>query len=256
MENHLLIEWPEERVCVLRLNRPDKYNALSRALVSDLRAAIAALPSTQAKVVVLAANGKGFCAGADLKERKAMSDSEKYAHNRAISALADELAATDLPTIAAISGVAMGGGCELALACDIRFAAVGATIGLTEARLGAIPGAGGSQRLPRVVGAARALEMMYSGEPVSSEKAKEWGLVNGIVDSNELEQYVLSYASLVGVRSRRASALLKKVVYKGLESRLAEGLELERVAVSEILASDDYKEGLAAFAERRAPVFD
>lgn len=256
MEKQLLIEWPEERVCVLRLNRPEKYNALSRALVSDLRKAVAALPTTNAKVVVLAATGKGFCAGADLKERKEMSDAEKYAHNRAISALADELAATELPTIAAINGVAMGGGCELALACDIRFASEGVTIGLTEARLGAIPGAGGTQRLPRVVGAARALEMMYSGEPISATKALEWGLVNGIVDSNELEQYVLSYASLVGARSRRASALLKNVVYKGLESRLVDGLELERLAVSEILASDDYKEGLAAFAEKRAPVFE
>lgn len=256
MANHLNQEWPSENVCILRLNRPEKYNALSCSLVDELRAAVAGLPETKAKVLMLAANGKGFCAGADLKERKVMTDEEKYAHNRAISALADEIAASELPTIAAINGVAMGGGCELALACDLRFASADALIGLTEARLGAIPGAGGTQRLPRVIGAARALEMMYSGEPISSKKALEWGLVNAIVDPNELDQYVLEFATLVGTRARRASALLKRVVYQGLESTMVEGLELERVAVSEVLASKDYSEGLAAFAERRDPVFE
>jgi len=98
--------------------------------------------------------------------------------------------------------------------------------------------------------------MMYSGEPISSEKALDWGLINGIYNSNELDQCVLKFADLLGSRSRRASALLKKVVYDGLDYSLADGLELERVAVSEVLASEDYAEGLAAFAEKRAPVFE
>lgn len=256
MSDQLLIEWPQKAICVLRLNRPEKYNALSRQLVAELRVAVAKLKNSEARALVLTGSGKGFCSGADLKERKGMSDEEKYVHNRAISALADEIAGLSLPTICAINGLALGGGCELALACDIRFAAENVSIGLTEARIGAIPGAGGTQRLPRVVGVPRALEMMLSGEPIASEKALEWGLVNDIVHSKELDEFAIEFANRLGSRSRRASALLKRVVHKGLESTLQEGLELERLAITEILASRDYAEGLAAFAEKREPLFD
>jgi enoyl-CoA hydratase/carnithine racemase len=256
MSDQLIQEAPSDYIRVLRLNRPDRYNALSRELVTSLRAAVKSLAGTKVKVLVLAASRPGFCAGADLKERKVMTTEEKYAHNRAISALADEIAAAPIPTIAAINGLALGGGCELALACDMRFAACDASIGLTEARIGAMPGAGGSQRLPRLIGSARALEMMFSGEPITAAKALEWGLVNGLVDSKELDQYTLSFAQLLESRSRLAAGLLKKVVYQGLDSSLAEGLELERLAIVEVLASDDYTEGLTAFAERRQPKFD
>jgi enoyl-CoA hydratase/carnithine racemase len=256
MTDQLIQESPSEHVRVLRLNRPDRYNALSVELVNALRAAVALLGESGARVLVLAANGPGFCAGADLKQRKTMSNEEKYRHNRAISALADEIAAAPVPTIAAINGTALGGGCELAIACDIRFAASSATIGLTEARIGAMPGAGGSQRLPRLIGPARALEMMYSGEPIPAEKALEWGLINGIFDLNGLDENVMSFATLLGSRSPRTSALLKRVVYQGLDRSLADGLELERQAITEVLTSRDYAEGLAAFAERRQPVFD
>ena len=123
MTEQLIVEWPSETVCVLRLNRPEAYNALSRALTEALRAAVAGLPASAARVMVLAADGPGFCAGADLKERKGMSDAEKYAHNRAINALANEIAALPIPTVAALQGTALGGGLEIALACDLRFAA-------------------------------------------------------------------------------------------------------------------------------------
>ncbi len=252
----LLVEWPDPTICVLRLNRPERYNALSRALVDRLREVVAGLAGSAARAVVLAGTGRGFCAGADLKERRGMSVDEKYAHNRAISSLADELAALPLPTIAAINGSAFGGGCELALACDIRFAADSASIGLTEARLGAMPGAGGSQRLPRLIGSARALEMMFSGEPITAGQAASWGLVNTLVQSDELDEYALAFARRVASRSRRTSALLKNAVYAGLDRSLGDGLELERIAIVEVLASDDYREGLAAFAEQRPPKFD
>ncbi len=255
MSDQLITEWPSERICVLRLNRPQSYNALSRELVEVLRAALRALSGSPARVLVLAANGPGFCAGADLKERKVMTDAEKYAHNRAISALADELAAVPLPTVAAISGAALGGGCELALACDVRFAASDATIGLTESRIGAMPGAGGSQRLPRLIGTARALEMMLSGEPIPAARAAAWGLVNDVVDAGGLPDRVMAFAETVASRSPRSGALLKRAVYQGMDRPLAEGLELERLAVVEVLKSEDYREGLAAFAERRQPVF-
>jgi enoyl-CoA hydratase/carnithine racemase len=255
MTDQLIVEWPSEKVCVLRLNRPEAYNALSRALTDALRDAVSDLPSTEARVMLLAANGPGFCAGADLKERRGMSDSEKYAHNRAINALANEIAALPIPTVVAIQGTAMGGGMEISLSCDLRFAAAGIKIGLTEARIGAIPGAGGTQRLPRLIGTARALEMMFTGEPITSEQAAEWGLVNAVVAPEVLMEHAMAFATVVASRSRRTGALLKDAVYRGVERRLQDGLEIERAAIVEILASDDYKEGLAAFAERRQPVF-
>ncbi|WP_323032482.1 enoyl-CoA hydratase/isomerase family protein [Paracoccus sp. (in: a-proteobacteria)] len=256
MNDYLIQEWPSDHVCVLRLNRPDQFNALSRALVQDLRDAVAGLAASKARVMVLAANGRGFCAGADLKERKIMSDDEKYTHNRAINALANEISALPIPTIAAINGIAMGGGCELSLACDLRFIADNAVIGLTEARIGAMPGAGGSQRLPRLIGIARALEMMYVGEPISAQKAEAWGLVNAVHPADELDARTMDFARPLSARSRRSTELLKTSVHRGIEVSLADGLEIERVAVAEILASRDYKEGLAAFAEKRAPNFE
>src|SRR5689334_22526008 len=131
-----------------------------------------------ATALVIRAKGRGFCAGADLKERRTMSEADRYAHNRAINAAVNAVAAAPVPTIAVINGVAMGGGLELALGCDIRIAAESAQLGLTEARIGAIPGAGGTQRLPRLVGISRALDMMYSGEPIAARRAFEIGLVN------------------------------------------------------------------------------
>jgi len=253
--SELLVEWPVQGVCIFRMNRPRAYNALSVELVDAMREAIATSSEAGARVVVLAASSPGYCAGADLKQRKTMSDDEKYAHNRAINALANEIAALPMPTIAAINGIAMGGGCELALACDMRFASANASIGLTEARLGAMPGAGGSQRLPRLIGTPRSLELMFSGEPVSAEKALVYGLVNDVFEVEVFEERVLAFAALLSSRSKRTASLLKNAVYRGMEMSLAEGLELEREAIVEILASADYKEGLAAFAERRAPRF-
>ncbi len=256
MSDELLIEWPFPGVCRLRLNRPAQHNALSRALLDRLAQAVAAAPGQGARVLLLAANGPSFCAGADLKERRSLGDEEKYAHNRQINALANALAAVPLCTVAVIGGAALGGGLELALACDIRFAADTAMLGLTEARLGAIPGAGGTQRLPRLIGTARALEMMYAGEPISAARALDWGLVNDAVPAGTLDDRALAFAQTVAGRSRHTAGVLKDVVWRGLDADLAAGLELERQAIVRILKSPDYAEGLAAFAERRPPVFD
>ena len=255
MSDQILQEWPSQQICVLRMNRPECYNALSQELVGAMRDIVKGLRESSAKVLVLSATGPGFCAGADLKERKTLSNAEKYAHNRAINALANEIAALPIPTIAAINGVALGGGCELSLACDIRFASSSASIGLTEARIGAMPGAGGSQRLPRLIGASRALEMMYSGEPISAEKAAEWGLVNAVAEPEDFDELVMAFSYRLASRSRSTTSLLKKTVRQGIEVGLADALELERLAITEVLVSKDYAEGLAAFAERREPKF-
>jgi enoyl-CoA hydratase/carnithine racemase len=237
------------------MNRPAVYNALSRELVAAMRAEVSGLWDAGVRVMVLAASSPGFCSGADLKQRKSMGPDDRFAHNREINALANEIAALPLPTVAAVNGVAMGGGCELALACDIRFASDDATIGLTEARIGAMPGAGGTQRLTRLVGTARALEMMFSGETVSAARAADMGLVNHVVAASELESGVMSLCGQMASRSRDTARLLKRAVYDGIDLSLAEGLELERKAIVKILASDDYQEGLAAFSERRVPNF-
>jgi enoyl-CoA hydratase/carnithine racemase len=253
--NNLLVQWPSAGVCVLRLNRPRSYNALSRDLVACLRERIAQVAEQEVRVLLLMASEPGFCSGADLKERGAMSDEEKFAHNRAINALANELAAFRTPTIAVIDGVAMGGGCEIALACDFRFASDSALIGLTEARIGAIPGAGGTQRLPRLVGVPNALELMMSGEPVSGRRALEIGLVNRVATSEEIEGTALEFAACLASRSPRTAALLKQIVYRSIDLPLAEGLEMEGAAIPAVLASDDYREGIQAFAEKRQPNF-
>lgn len=251
----LIVEWPEAGICLLRMSRPKAYNALNRAMLRQMLAAIEALPGTQARVLILAASAPGFCSGADLKERKGLDDDEKYQHNRLINQVANALAAAPVCTIAAINGIAMGGGLELSLACDLRFATADSRLGLTEARLGAIPGAGGTQRLPRLIGTARAFEMMFAGDPVDAATAAAWGLVNGVCGDDALMDRCLAFARIVAGRSRSATAALKAVVRGGVEVTLAEGLEIERQAIVSILKSDDYKEGLAAFAEKRPPSF-
>jgi enoyl-CoA hydratase/carnithine racemase len=256
MSNELILEWPRPDICIMRMNRPRSYNALNRSMLGDMLEAVAAIAQSPARVLVLTASGPGFCAGADLKERRQLSEDERYQHNRLINELANAIVGLPICTIAAINGLAMGGGLELALACDLRFAADDCTIGLTEARVGAIPGAGGTQRLPRLIGAARALELMYSGEPVTAQQAQDWGLVNHAVPPNRLMEAVIDYACVVASRSKLSNAILKEVVLRGLDSDLTAGLEIERQAVIGILKSDDYLEGLAAFEEKRVPTFD
>lgn len=252
----VVVDWPAAGVCRLRLNNPERLNALSTAMIAALRDGIETAVRNAAGIVLLIGAGRAFCAGADLKERRTLDEAAKFTHNRAIAATADALAEAPMPTLAAINGLALGGGCELALACDMRIAARSASIGLTEARLGAIPGAGGTQRLPRLIGTGRAFQMMYGGEPVDTGTALDWGLVNTVFEDDRLDNEAIRFASLVASRSRRAASFLKRTVRQGIERTLAEGLELERQAVMQVLASEDYAEGLAAFAMKRPPAFN
>lgn len=237
------------------LNRPERMNALGVEMTQGLLRAVDDALAEGATAIFLRARGRAFCTGADLKERRSMSREQQYAHNRAINAACNAVAAAPVPTVAVINGVAMGGGLELALSCDIRFAAESATIGLTEARIGAIPGAGGTQRLPRLIGASQALYMMYAGEPVTARRACETGLVNECVPDEELDGFAARYREILGSRSPSTARTLKKVVLDGLPLSLAEGLECERRALSTVFGSADYAEGLAAFAEKRPPKF-
>jgi enoyl-CoA hydratase/carnithine racemase len=253
--SNVLVDVRQTGAVEIWLNRPERLNALGVEMVDALLKVIEGAIMGGATALFVRAKGRGFCAGADLKERQTMAEAERHAHNRAINAAVNALAAAPVPTIAVINGIAMGGGLELALGCDIRIAAESAQLGLTEARIGAIPGAGGTQRLPRLIGISRALDMMYTGEPIAAKKALDIGLVNVCVADQELDTAVSRYIDVLGSRSPSAARTLKKVVYEGMQSSLLSGLECERKALSTILGSADYAEGLAAFAEKRPPKF-
>ena len=251
----LLVERSQTGAVEIWLNRPERLNALGIEMVTAFPKAIDEALAGGATALVIRAKGRGFCAGADLKERRTMTEADRYAHNRAINAAVNAVAAAPVPTIAVVNGIAMGGGLELALGCDVRIAAESAQLGLTESRIGAIPGAGGTQRLPRLIGISRALDMMYSGEPVSARRAFEIGLVNLCVPDAQLDDAVRRYLDVLGSRSPSAARALKCVVYDGMALPLADGLEREREALGAIFGSADYAEGLTAFAEKRAPRF-
>lgn len=253
--DEVLIETPADGVALILMNRPHCMNALGYDMSLRLIDALQQVISSGARVLMLRGAGRGFCAGADLKERRTMNAEQRSSHNKAINRFVDALAYAPMPTLAVVNGAALGGGCEIALACDLRVIAEDAQIGLTEARIGVIPGAGGTQRLPRLIGAARALEMMMTGEPVSGSKAEAIGLVNAAVPLHQLEAHALKLATTLAARSPLGLRAIKNLVYQGLTKDLDGGLQLERAQLQQLLVSADYAEGLAAFAERRQPRF-
>ena len=251
----IVVEQRGEGIVQIRLNRPDRLNALGVDMVVALERAVSEAIAARACVILVRGTGRAFCAGADLKERRTMDEPARVQHNRQINAAIDALAAAPMPTIAVVNGLALGGGCEIAIACDMRIAAEEAQFGLTEARIGAIPGAGGTQRLPRLIGAARALDMILTGEPVTARRAAEIGLVNAVVPGDALDAHAERLAGVLASRSPDGAQTAKRLIYRGIELPLGDALQLERAALKHILASADYAEGLAAFAEKRPPRF-
>ena len=254
-DSGIVFEKSSEGIVQIRLNRPDRLNALGVDMVDALLAAITNAVAGHARVILIRGTGRAFCSGADLKERRTMDEAARVKHNRAINAAVDALGAAPMPTVCAINGLALGGGCEIALACDLRYAAEDAQIGLTEARIGAIPGAGGTQRMPRVIGATRALELILTGEPITGKRAEEIGLINGAVAADKLDAHVTRITTVLASRSLSGAQTAKRLIYRGLETTLADGLKLEAGALLDILTSADYAEGLAAFAQKRPPRF-
>lgn len=239
------------------LNRPGAMNALSRGLVGELRAVVRALrgePWVRA-IVVTGAGDKSFCAGADLKERRSMSLDDTRAFLTDLGAALDELAHFPAPVIAAMNGVAFGGGLELALACDLRLAADGIEMGLLEARLGIIPGAGGTQRLPRIAGMAVAKELIFTGRRITAARAAELGIVSRVLPPSELAVAAEKLAAEIAECAPLAVAAAKRTIDNGTALALGEALALERASYETVLTSEDRNEGLAAFAEKRPPKF-
>ena len=247
VERHGAVVW-------WRLVRQGAANALSRALVADLRAASGDV-GADTRAVVVTGVGKAFSAGADLKERRGFTLEQTRAFLDELGGTLNAIAGLRCPVIAALNGVAFGGGLELALACDLRVAAEGVTMGLVETRLGIIPGAGGTQRLARLVGPARAKELIFSGRRFDAADALRWGIVQQVVPPAELEAAAGRLADEIAGAGPLAGAEAKAAIDEGLAGTLAEGLVTERRHYEVVLTSADRDEGLAAFAEKRAPVF-
>ncbi|HEU0031114.1 MAG TPA: enoyl-CoA hydratase-related protein [Kofleriaceae bacterium] len=237
------------------LNRPAVRNALSLAVnqrLSEIAAEIEADPDVRA-VVLTGAGDKAFCAGADLKERKGVPAGEAGPYINAISGAIAEWGELRKPTICAMNGSAYGGGLELAIACDFRIVVDGAELGLTEVRLGIMPGAGGTQRLPRLIGEARAKEMIMLGRRISARRALEIGLVTDVVARDQLNAAVEAMLGELAGCAPMSVQQAKSAIERGHVLPIQQGLELERSHYDVTLFSEDRDEGLAAFAEGRPP---
>lgn len=247
----------EGGVATITLSRPERMNALGARLTDELLAALAAVeadPNVRA-LVVTGAGERAFCSGADLKERAALDRPGRWAHNRALNDCNSRLARLQIPTIAAVNGLALGGGCELALACDFRLAAESAAFGLPEVGLGIIPGAGGTQRLPRLIGPTRAKELILTARRIDAATALAWGLVSQVTAAAELLPAAAELAAAIARQSPRAVAYAKAAIDTGLECSLEQGLRYETAAIGAAIASEDYQIGLEAFAKKEAPIF-
>ena len=247
-----------DQVVTVTLNRPAKLNALNAQLLADLTHAFqtleAAPAETRVRVAILTGAGKkAFAAGADISEMSGLSAAQAYAFSSAGHRLGRLMEAVSFPIIAAVNGVALGGGSELALCADYIFAAEHAKFGQPETNLGLIPGFGGTQRLSRRVGLARARELVYSGEPISAAQALAIGLANRVVPSADLLAQTHEHALRIAAQAPLAVASSKRVLNRGFDADLAVACELEATAFAALFASDDAQRGLAAFlAKQRA----
>ena len=248
------------RAAFVTLNRPEAANALSKDLVGALEAVFSELAALvkrgdDLRAVVVTGAGKAFSAGADLKERRAMTLDQTWGFLDELNHLMNAVAAFPRPVVAAINGAAFGGGLELALACDIRIAADSAEMGLTEVRLGVIPGAGGTQRLSRIASVAAAKELILTGRRVRAQRAYTLGIVSDVVPGDNLADAAAKLADEIALGGPLAVAAAKRAIDEGAALPLADALAVEAACYQEILASDDRNEGLAAFGEKRPPVF-
>jgi enoyl-CoA hydratase/carnithine racemase len=257
MSDVLKVERQGGGVVWLTIDRADAMNALSGEVLAGLENAVAALRDDRdcRAVVVTGAGNRAFSAGADLKERRGMTEAQTRARIDLINRAFDALARLPKPTIAAINGVAFGGGLELALACDFRIAVEAAQLGLTEVRLGIMPGAGGTQRLSRAIGVARAKELILLGRRITADEAQRIGLVSVVVPADALEAEVKRFTAELSGCAPISVAMAKQAIDRGWDVELDEALKIERSCYEVTLGTEDRNEGLSAFAEKRAPVY-
>lgn len=244
----------EEKVALIELNRPNVLNALNRSMVTEILTAMETLDrSDEVSVIVLTGCGRAFAAGADIDE---------MANDTSISlellnqfAEWDRMSLIKKPIIGAVHGFALGGGFELALCCDVLFASETAEFGFPEVNLGVMPGAGGTQRLTKLIGKTRALEWLWTGERMSAKKAYEYGIVNRVVAPELLLEETIKFAKKLVLQPPLSLRLIKEAVHKAVDYPLYEGMQFERKNFYLLFSSEDQKEGMKAFIEKRKPNF-
>jgi enoyl-CoA hydratase len=254
----LTLATPQPGLLVVTLNRPEVANALNTQMGRDLEAlwsGLIAAPGDVRCVVLTGAGERAFCAGGDLKERHGMSDADWAAQHEIFERQYWRLLDCPLPVIAAINGHAFAGGLEMALACDFAYAVPEARFALTEVTLGIMPGAGGTQLLPRAVGERRAKEIILTGRPFSAQEALDWGIVNRLSPRAELLAEAMKTAATICGNAPLSIRQAKKAIHHGLQIDLKNGLMFEIEAYNRLVGTEDRSEGIRAFNEKRKPVF-
>ncbi|MFZ5573097.1 MAG: enoyl-CoA hydratase-related protein [Thermodesulfobacteriota bacterium] len=257
MNEQVLLYEEKDRIVTLTLNRPQVMNSFNFALLEALKARIETIRfQPEIRVVIITGAGeKAFCSGADLKERATLPEQEVKRFIFTIRNLFTSIESLNKPVIAAVNGIALGGGTELLLAADIRVAAETASMGLTETRLAIIPGAGGTQRLPRLIGRGKAKELIFTGRRVDAAEALHIGLVNQVCAPENLMEECRKMAAMICETGPIAIEQAKYAVNMGLETDLHTGLAIESNAYWITIPTQDRLEGLAAFREKRKPVY-
>jgi enoyl-CoA hydratase/carnithine racemase len=255
----LQVTSPEPHILIVTLDRPQAMNALTTRMGIELRSLFRDFDHSQQPdvraVIVTGSGEKAFCAGADLKERKGMSEEAWRFQHVIFEEAGEAIWRFPVPVIAAVNGVALGGGCEYALACDFIVAADHARFGQPEVKRGIMPGGGGTQRLPRRVGIGRGKELLYTGRMIDAAQAEAWGLVNHVVPAARLLDKALEIAREIAANGPIAVRQAKKSVDRGIGLPLAEALDFEIQAYNFCIPSEDRHEGINAFNEKRPPVF-
>ncbi len=252
--SNILVE-RRDAVGIVTLNRPQALNALNAGLIAELGAAFDDLESDPAiGAIVLTGNDKAFAAGADIKEMAGKSYMQAYAEDF-ITRGWERVGQCRKPVVAAVAGFALGGGCEVAMMCDIVIAGENARFGQPEIQLGTMPGAGGTQRLPRFIGKAKAMDLCLTGRMMDAVEAERAGLVSRIVAADIVLDEAIAVAERISQMSRPIAMMVKESVNRAFETTLAEGVRFERRLFHSTFATEDQKEGMAAFVEKRKPAF-
>ncbi|MEY8880375.1 enoyl-CoA hydratase [Donghicola sp. XS_ASV15] len=245
----------DDHVALITLNRPEALNALNSQLLGELATALAeADQNDKVRCIVITGSEKAFAAGADIKEMSEMSFVDMYMSDF-FGTEGDKITKTRKPVIAAVSGYALGGGCELAMMCDFIIAGDNAKFGQPEINLGVIAGIGGTQRLTRAVGKAKSMDMHMTGRFMDAEEAERSGLVSRVVPAKKLKEEAMSAANKISEKSMISVLAAKEAVNRSFETTLAEGIQFERRLFNGLFATEDQKEGMSAFLEKREPQF-
>lgn len=250
-----ILTMPDSDIALLTMAGEGRPFVLNRRTMAEMNTMLDEVERRRPRALVITGEGKFFCAGADIKEMLAMDGRELHEWALLGGRLNTRLEALEMPVIAAVNGMALGGGCELALACDLRCASMTARFAVPEVTLGTICGAGGTQRLPRLIGETRAKQLIFTGQTISADTALEWGLVNSVQTAGTLLEETLALAAAIAQNSPFAVSRAKRSVNGGREMLPEEALEWERDLFGECGDSRDRREGMTAFIEKRPRVF-